>query len=286
MRNILITFIFMTILSNAVFGQVKIDLYGGNIPNTKKDVELGDNVPEFFFYKAEPRLHNKVFLIIPGGGYARVAIDHEGHDVAKRLQALGYSSFVLRYRLPNAEQMLDKRLGPIIDAQSALNYIRVHAKELGVEKCQVGVLGFSAGGHLASTVSTHFEKKYIQHDAQVSLRPDFSVLVYPVISMEDGVTHKGSKMNLIGPDFKSQDVSGFSNELNVTKKTPPTFLVHAEDDKAVPIENSYRYQRALNTYKVKNELYKYKLGGHGFGMVNKMEEGDWFDAMIKWVEKI
>ena len=263
--------------------QEKITLYPQGVPNTKSGVDISGNTPEFYFYKPDKQLSDKVFLIIPGGGYARVAMDHEGHDVAKRLQSLGYASYVLRYRLPNAEEMPVKKIAPIQDAQTALSYIRKASN--GIQVGQVAVLGFSAGGHLASTLSTHFKTNYTQDGpATAALRPDFSVLVYPVITMEDGVTHKGSKMNLIGPDVKEDDVLHFSNENQVTKHTPATYIVHAADDKAVPIENAYRYQKALQAHGVPNKLYQYEKGGHGFGMVNTLEAGDWFADMITWIQ--
>lgn len=275
--------LFLVLGIDFAIGQQKMDLYPTGIINVKTDVELGENVPEFYFYKPTVQRHDKVFLIIPGGGYARVAIKHEGHDVAKRLQDLGYPSFVLRYRLPVDSQMIDKRIAPIQDAQSALVYIRRHAAELGINAAQVGVLGFSAGGHLASTLSTHFKTSYIGAK-NVNLRPDFSVLVYPVITMDDLNTHQGSKKNLIGPELDPSDILRFSNEKQVTESTPLTYLVHAEDDKVVPIENAYLYQRALEAFKVPNALYRYKEGGHGFGLVNAKESGDWFGAMLTWLE--
>lgn len=265
--------------------QESITLYPNGIPNMVAEASIEKNKPEFYFYKPEKQINEKVFLIIPGGGYSHVAMGHEGHEVAKRLKDLGYASFVLRYRLPVAEEMVDKRIGPIQDAQSALVYIRQNGKKLGVNVDDVVVIGFSAGGHLASTLSTHFDTSYIGNVDKKLLRPDYSVLVYPVITMTDGITHAGSKKNLIGPDFKEEDVIRFSNERNVNRKTPPTFLVHADDDKAVPIENALMYQENLTKNKIKNKLYRYQKGGHGFGMVNKQEEGDWFADMIVWLNE-
>ena len=277
----------MCISIESLRAQEKVELYPNRIPNLKKSVTLTENSPELFFYEAKGEAKNKVFLIIPGGGYGMVAINHEGHDVAKRLQELGYHSFVLRYRLPVAAQMIDKRVGPIIDAQSALLFIRDKAQDSGWNGIEVGVIGFSAGGHLASTLSTHSNIAYVNEVEDLKgLRPDFSVLVYPVISMDDQITHKGSKNNLIGPNFKEEDVFTFSNDLQVTEHTPPTFLIHAEDDKTVPIENSFRYMKALNKNNVPNKLFKYELGGHGFGMYNKKEEGDWFTAMLVWLNNL
>ena len=279
MRRILITLL-MSFQLLAV-AQEKIELYPNGVPNTKEGQSISDNTPEFYMYRSDTSFAKKVFLVIPGGGYARLAMDHEGHDVAKRLQSLGYTAYVLKYRLPQIDEMLDKKIAPIQDAQAAMQYIRGrHSME------KIAVIGFSAGGHLASTLSTHFETNYLTQSAAKDyiFRPDFSILVYPVITMEDGVTHKGSKSSLIGPDFIDTDVLKFSNELHVNEKTPNTYLVHAIDDKAVPIENAYRYKNALDKHGVDNKLYMYEQGGHGFGLDNKLEDGDWFADMINWLQ--
>lgn len=269
---------------DSVVGQKKVDFYAAGVLNVKEGVDLSNNVPELFLYRPEQQNNDKVFLIIPGGGYGRVAMGHEGHDVARRLQDLGYASYVLRYRLPVDSQMLDKRIGPIQDAQSALTYIRENGADDGVNVSWVGVLGFSAGGHLASTLSTHFTTSYIGKAVKGSLRPDFSVLVYPVITMTEGITHEGSKKNLIGPIVTEDDVVRFSNELQVSAETPVTYLMHAADDKVVPIENSLIYQKALNRFGISNAMFRYEKGGHGFGLINKKESGDWFSHMLIWLE--
>jgi acetyl esterase/lipase len=276
----------MTLLYGFLQAQDQITLYT-NIPNTKDTANIEKNIPELFAYIPQEIMHAKVFLILPGGGYSHHAMDHEGHQVAKRLNEQGYCAFVLKYRLPSSKQQVDKRIAPIQDAQRALIVIKKKLKDLKLKKPKVGVLGFSAGGHLASTLSTHFETDY--HNQNLSskqLRPDFSVLVYPVTSMQEGVTHNGSKNNLIGPDFSVEDITRFSNENNINKKTPPTFLIHAKDDKAVPIENSLRYQNELLKNNIPNYLFSYEKGGHGFGMNNKLEARDWFQPMLEWLEKI
>jgi len=278
--------LFMTLLYGFIQAQDQISLYA-EIPNTKDTANIEKNIPELYAYIPQEIKSSKVFLVLPGGGYSHHAMDHEGHQVANRLNEVGYCVFVLKYRLPTSKQQMDKRIAPIQDAQRAFVVIKEMLKDLKLKKIQIGVLGFSAGGHLASTLSTHFETDY--HNKKISskdLRPDFSVLVYPVISMEDGVTHNGSKTNLIGPNFKDEDIVLFSNEKNINKKTPPTFLIHAKDDKAVPIENSLRYQQELNRYNIPNYLFSYEKGGHGFGLNNKQEPKDWFEPMLEWLEKI
>ncbi|MBE8713813.1 alpha/beta hydrolase [Sphingobacterium hungaricum] len=261
-------------------------LYPNEIPNSKNpDSEnYKNNIPTLYIYKPESVTKNKAFLIIPGGGYAHVAINHEGHDVAKALNKEGYVAVVLKYRLPSNEIMEDKRFGPIQDAQSAIKFIRDNKEALGLAFDEVGVLGFSAGGHLASTLSTHYNHAYIENQNNTSLKPDFSVLLYPVISMDPDITHEGSKKNLIGPSYSDEDVSNFSNELLVDKNSPRAYLMHAKDDKVVVLENSERYAKALDKHAVKNKVYIYEKGGHGFGLKNKQEDGDWFADMLNWIE--
>ena len=287
MKNLsIILTLTMSVFFKNLLAQESITLYPDGIPNQKTEIETTNKV-EFYYYKPEVQKSDKIFLIVPGGGYSRVAMGHEGHDVAKRLKDLGYVSFVLRYRLPVENEHVDKRVVPLQDAQYALLYIKRNAKKLGYTYKQVGVLGFSAGGHLASTLSTHYLQSQVSDKIKKNeLRPDFSILVYPVITMDDKFTHKGSKTNLIGPNFKDEDVLRFSNEKNINKDTPPAYFVHAVDDKAVPIENSYLYQKELSKNNIPNDLYKYEKGGHGFGMVNKQEDGDWFSEMIKWINKL
>jgi len=235
--------------------------------------------PKLYDYQLNDSKENLVFLVIPGGGYSGVAINHEGHDVAKRLNENGYSAYVLAYRLPKVETMKDKRFGPLQDAQYALATIRTENKNK-----QVVVIGFSAGGHLAGSLSTLYNYPQTKELKKANLRPDFSVLCYPVISMNDSICHKGSKEKLIGPEFSAKDVELFSLEKQVTKKSQPTFLMSAKDDKVVPIENTYRYQQSLNRLGVPNTLFTYEEGGHGFGMINKTDTRDWFAAMLDWLK--
>lgn len=264
-------------------GQMRY-LYGTKeIPKSKVTIDKLEELdkPKLYVHKAEQEKKDLVFLVIPGGGYAGVAINHEGHDVAKRLNDLGYSAYVLFYRLPKADLMEDKRFGPLQDAQYAIAQIR----EENPGK-QVAVIGFSAGGHLAGTLSNFFEKPQTQELANANLRPDYSILCYPVLSMDDAITHGGSKQNLIGPDVKPEDVELFSLEKQVDETNQPTFLMSAKDDKAVPIANSYNYQKALNAYNIPNTLFTYEEGGHGFGLINKTDSRDWFAAMMDWLKTV
>lgn len=190
-------------------------------------------------------------LICPGGGYGRQAMVHEGHDVAKWLNSKGVAAIVLKYRLPNGHPAI-----PLEDAQEAMRSIRRHANEWKINPKKVGVCGFSAGGHLASTLGTHFD---------VSSRPDFMILFYPVVSMKPGVTHSGSRQNLIGKEPASDLEKLYSNEEQVTSQTPPTFLILSDDDKAVPPINSTQFYNALKTNGVPASMHIFPTGGHGFG---------------------
>lgn len=286
MKNYLILFILSMIALHSKAqdtGQMRY-LYGTQeIPGSKVKVETLDELdkPKLYIHKAKQENKELVFLIIPGGGYAGVAINHEGHDVAKRLNGLGYSAYVLFYRLPKVETMKDKRFGPLQDAQYALAQIR----EENAGK-QVVVIGFSAGGHLAGSLSNLFEMPQTAYLEKANLRPDYSILCYPVLSMDDSITHNGSKQNLIGPDAKAEDVELFSLEKQVDEKNQPTFLMSAKDDKVVPIENSYNYKKALDAYNIPNTLFTYEEGGHGFGLINKTDNRDWFAAMIDWLKTV
>ena len=265
--------------------QEVINLYPDTIPNaTDKDqVLLEKNIPKLFVYKpAEGAAKNIAVLVIPGGGYSHIAMDHEGHAVAKELVRNGYSAYVLQYRLPSPNIMRDKSIGPLQDAQRAVQLIRTSNPQFK----KVGVIGFSAGGHLASTLVTKFKKEYISNPSHVSLRPDFAGLIYPVISMQNDVTHKGSKINLIGENPSEELVQLFSSDLQVSPEVCPVFFVHAKDDKSVPIENSYRMMAALDKVHVPNTIYVFEQGGHGFGLINKTSEKKWFDAFLSWMSTL
>ncbi|MGM1430692.1 alpha/beta hydrolase [Sphingobacterium lactis] len=285
MKNLLL--LLLSIMSIHLYAQDTGEmraLYGvEEIPGSLKSVqELEDaDIPKLFVHTAADSSKDIVFLVIPGGGYSHVAINHEGHAVAKRLNDLGYSAYVLRYRLPKTTTMKDKRYGPVQDAQYAMAQIR---KDHPNKK--IAVIGFSAGGHLAASVSNLFELPQTEALKQVNLRPDFTVLAYPVISFEDAITNKGTKESLIGPDFKPEDVEFFSMENRVSESSQPTFLMSAKDDKTVPIENANRYAKALNAYNVRNAMFTYEEGGHGFGLINKTNDRDWFAAMMKWLEEV
>ncbi len=225
--------------------------------------------PELIVYPApEDKTNGTAVIICPGGGYHILAIDHEGYNIAKWLNELGITAFVLKYRLPSDMIMMDKETGSLQDAIKAMRIVRGDAKKWGVNPDKIGIMGFSAGGHLASTLSTHYDAKLYNCKNPVSARPDFSILVYPVISMEKSITHMGSRTNLLGENPTDDKVVNFSNDQMVDKNTPPAFLIHAADDKAVSVQNSINYFTALNKYGIPVEMHIYEKGGHGFGIKN------------------
>jgi acetyl esterase/lipase len=297
MGNRIFSLICLVISSAGLAQSVEeMPLYAGLVPGSKQSVVKEQivfangtvrisSVVTPTLTKYTPLKPNGISVIIcPGGGYGRLAIDHEGVEVAKAFNEKGVTAFVLKYRLPNDTIMEDKANGPLQDAQQAIRTVRKQAAAWGLHPAKIGILGFSAGGHLAATAATHFDflADPVLKDT-TSVRPDFSVLIYPVISFDDSITHKGSKNNLIGKNPSTELTAYFSNELKVTKRSPPAFLVHAGDDGTVPVENSIRYYRACIKNNVPAEMHLYPKGGHGFGMHNKTTSDKWFDRLINWM---
>ena len=230
-------------------------------------------------------------VVCPGGGYGGLAYDWEGSDFAGWLNSQGIAAIILRYRLPvDGDVAHQKWLVPLLDAQRALRLTRAHAAEWGINPAKVGIMGFSAGGHLASTAGTHFDAG----DAaaadpvdRLGSRPDFMILVYPVISMLPPATHGGSRRNLLGDNPSEELVRQYSNELQVTDATPPTFLVHAGDDTTVPVANSLLFYQALVAHKVPAELHVYPHGGHGFSLaLTKGRLQDWTQVCARWLKEL
>lgn len=227
--------------------------------------------------------HSTAIIICPGGGYSYLVINDEGINVARELNKKGIVAFVLKYRLPDNRIMKDKSIGPLQDAEQAIKIVREHATEWNVNPSKIGIMGFSAGGHLASTLSTHYNTTVIDNPGNISLRPDFSILIYPVISFQEGILHKGSKKALIGANADTSLLNKYSNELQVTNDTPPAFLVACSDDKVVPAENTIRYFLALHDHSVNAEMHIYEHGGHGFGLHNKTTQDQWIERCYNWM---
>jgi acetyl esterase/lipase len=228
----------------------------------------------------------KAVLICPGGGYGFLSFINEAFPIAKWLNDNGIAGIILKYRLPSDVIMKDKSIGPLQDAQEAMRIIRRNAIAWNINPGQVGVIGFSAGGHLASTLSTHYAEKVYPVIDSVGARPDFSLLIYPVITMDNSFTHGGTRRSLLGDNPSDDAIKRFSNEMQVDGKTPPTFLVHATDDKAVPVKNSLVYYEALLKNNVTVEMHIFQKGGHGFGLAEKRgTESAWPSLCIRWISE-
>lgn len=222
-------------------------------------------------------------VVCPGGGYGILATDHEGHQVARWLNTIGVTAAVLRYR--HAPHY--RHPAPLTDAQRAIRYLRHHHQKLGIDADRVGIMGFSAGGHLASTAATHFDsglKSAADPLDRHSSRPDFAVLAYPVISLTADFAHRGSARNLLGDDPQPELLKSLSNETQVTADTPPTFLFHTAADRAVPVENSIAFFRALTAHGVKAELHVFQDGPHGVGLApGDPVAGKWTSHLQDWL---
>lgn len=279
--------------------QQTIFLYENGIPNSKpaeikENQELGkdgilriSNVtsPTLTVFKPTVGKANGTAVIIcPGGGYGILAFGHEGTDVAKVFTEWGVTAFVLKYRLPSDKIMDDKSIGSLQDAQRAIQTVRQHAQEWNINPKKIGLMGFSAGGHLASTAGTHFKKAFIENPESINLRPDFLMLIYPVISFTDSIGHIGSRNALLGNSPSLEKIMDYSNEFQVTKETPATFLVHCGDDDAVKVQNSLSFYEALQKNKVPSELHIYAKGGHGIGMNNPTTKDKWMDRLKNWMD--
>jgi len=275
-------FALMTLFSN-LNAQEEIKLYknGPTESNEIKEKETFQRA-DFVANISEPRMYfygvtkdmscGTAVLICPGGGYSGVSVIKEGEEIAKWFNQLGISAFVLYYRMPNGHCGI-----PLVDAQTALKIIHERAKEWNINKNSIGIMGFSAGGHLASTVGTHFKTK--------TDRPAFMILGYPVITMNKELTHKGSRNNLLGNNPSDETVKLFSNELQITKDTPPAFIVYANDDKTVPVENSRMFYKELQSKNISSEIHSFDIGGHGFGMrKNGIPADNWPDLLKSWLK--
>ncbi|WP_379087859.1 alpha/beta hydrolase [Pedobacter sp. UC225_65] len=203
-------------------------------------------------------------------------------NVAKKFNEIGITAFVLKYRLPSDLIMADKSMGPLQDALQAIYLVRKNAKAWGISPDKIGVMGFSAGGHLAASLSVHYNDMKVQNQEQISLRPDFSILIYPVISF-GSVTHSGSVKNLLGDEPTESQKRYFSTQNYINAETPPAFLVHANDDATVQVKNSILYNEALTKFKVPAEMHIYQAGGHGFGLHNPTTKDDWFERLKNWM---
>ncbi len=293
----------LLITINTCFSQETIQLWSGEIPNHQKTNEVetqekGDilwikNVQEPSLEIYLPTKRNatgKAMVICPGGGYQGLAYDWEGTDIAKWLNSKGIAAFVLKYRLPKSNSIIIGHKAPLQDAQRAIRLVRHNSEKWNVSKNQIGIMGFSAGGHLASTLGTHYndgENSLPSTIDSLSARPDFMALIYPVITMRASYTHKGSRNNLLGENPKQELIDFYSNELHVNKNTPPTFIVHSTNDKGVSVMNSILFYQALVKEEIYSEMHIYPKGGHGFSLA--IERGHlqtWTDRLSEWIDSL
>jgi acetyl esterase/lipase len=282
MKKLFLILFTLTLMSNLYAQNETILLYTGTAPGSTgkqvpEDSKTTDGItrvkdvtqPSLIVYPAKKKTSDATVIICPGGGYGILAIDHEGYDIAKWFNERGMTVFVLKYRLPQEDLFENDEIRPLQDAQQAIRIVRKNAAKYGVSPDKVGIMGFSAGGHLAATASTHFTTQIGEiTDPSVSVRPDFSLLIYPVITFNDRFTHFGSRDNLIGKNPSVEKIELYSNDKQVTKDTPPTFLVSTTDDGVQP-ENSIAYFLACKKNKVPVEMHIYEKGGHGYGLKKK-----------------
>ena len=293
-KKVLIFFIFLVKISNA---QQVIPLYSGKIPNSKistneeqitanalvDTVTRNVSIPTLnIFLPLKNLSKGSAVIICPGGGYGGLLTKREGTDVARAFAKLGVTAFVLKYRLPDDRIMEDKSIGPLQDALQALKMVRQNAVKWNIDVSKIGIMGFSAGGHLASSAGTHYDSRIIENSENIELRPDFMVLVNPVISFSNEIGHIGSRNNLLGKTPSAEKIQFFSNELHVNQSSPQTFLVHTADDTVVSPENSFRFYHALRKNKVNSELHIYSEGEHGFLKKPVFEE--WFGRTVNWMK--
>jgi acetyl esterase/lipase len=304
MKKVFSLLLFMVLQQIVQAQDVTLPLWPpGAVPNYQKTTEIekrdtGKNisislvqVPDIAVYLPTKQIATgQAVVICPGGGYVHLSYSFEGKDPAYWLASKGIAAIVLKYRLPNSKSNVTPYLSPLMDAERAIRIVRANAARWNINKDSIGIMGFSAGGHLASTIATHFDagnKQSTDSVEQQSSRPDFAVLVYPVISMRKNITHAGSRNALLGEHPDSSLVELYSNELQVNKNTPPAFLVHAMDDKAVPVENSLLFFQSMKDNGVSGELHVFPKGGHGFGLgLGKGAVEQWPNLCINWLRSL
>jgi acetyl esterase/lipase len=276
-RSTFITLFLLMAAATLVAGEETIDdIYGGAVD---RPVPLYVRTPGQPVSDLSPAL-----VICPGGGYSGLCIDPEGFGIADWLNQNGIAGFVLQYRLPAGRKDV-----PLSDAQQAIRWVRAHAKEYGVDPEKVGIIGFSAGGHLASSAAVHFCDGDPTADAplmRVSCRPDFAILIYPVITMAEGLTHAGSRDNLLGENPTEEDIAFFSSEQQVGSETPPVFLAHAQDDTVVPPENSRGFVRRMEDFGRPCVYLELENGGHGLNGYQGPSWEKWQHDAIDWIENL
>lgn len=266
-----------------------INLYPNGVPNSKQSginevynngMFRGVTNPTLEAYLPEKdKASGTAVIICPGGAYSVIVYNGEGVSTAKEFAKKGIAAFVLKYRLPDDSIMLDKTIGPLQDAQQAIKLVRDNAAKWNIDANKIGIMGFSAGGHLAASEATHYKEALIENSSNTSLRPDFQILVYPVISMQEGLTHKDSKKKLLGNNPSKETTDLYSNQLQIIETSPPAYITHATDDNVVDVDNSINYFEVLRHKKVPVEMHIYPKGGHGF----VFKQPNWMLPLFEWM---
>ena len=269
MRIALLTMLFAVSAFTCGQRPLEIPLWQGEAPNSNG--LSGEEAQSMLYVYLPSEPNGTAIVACPGGGYANLAMEHEGTDMADWFNAQGITYVVLKYRMPNGHHDV-----PLSDAHQAIRLVRQHAAEWNIRR--VGIMGSSAGGHLASTAATHFDEE---------TRPDFQILFYPVITMDASFTHPGSREKLLGTQPDPSLVEEYSNERQVTPQTPPAFVMHSSDDRAVPIANSLEYVEALVENGVSVSLHVYPIGGHGWGFRDTFAyKRQWTGELEKWLRML
>lgn len=302
MRSIVLTVLLFSIITKAQ--NFVIPLWNSNMPNYQEVGELellkSESSTEHYKLVAKPNISvflpsknnrtGQAVLVIPGGGYQAIVHIWEGEDIAKWLNSNGIVAIVLKYRLPNAKSNIISYKSPLLDASRAMKIIRENSEKWSIDKNNIGVMGFSAGGHLASTLGTHYDKdEKPQSDRidSISSRPDFMVLMYPVITMDERFTHMGSRNNLLGDSPSPELVDYYSNEKQVSEETPPTIIFHSTDDEVVSVENSTAFYKALKEKNIDSEMHIFQHGKHGFALANGKGYLElWKSICIAWLRNM
>ncbi len=294
MRHTLTALLLMA--ASTIFSQNPINLWEGAAPFNKKGVTIAEvnedariskvSIPQLYHYSAidAPDTLKPAIVIVPGGGYAREAFDHEGTMVGEWFAARGFEAFVLKYRLPDNELTDNPTFVPLMDAQQAIHFVRSRASLYNIDSNKIGIIGFSAGGHLAASASTLFHEPVNKGLSSEDVRPDFSILIYPVITMNTDNTHRGSRENLIGTTPDTNLIEQFSLELQVTEQTPITFMLHSADDGAVPVVNTDQYAQNLTQKGVPVTKIILPVGGHGYGFRSSGQVAYWTAYLDIWLK--
>jgi acetyl esterase/lipase len=282
-RSVLLSTLFLVVSGPGWASEPKVELLWPKGTPASNGVEAQDK-PTLIIYQPE-KPNGTAIVVCPGGGYGGLAMDHEGHQIGRWLNEHGISAFICDYRHHGKGY---EHPAPLHDAQRAIRTVRARAKEFGVDPKKIGILGFSAGGHLASSAVTHFDagkKNFDDEIEQTSCRPDFGILCYPVIAFDQSYTHKGSQNNLLGKDASPELIASMSSERQVTDETPPCFLWHTTEDKAVPPQNSVVFYSALIEKGVPAELHIFEKGRHGVGLAKDIPgTAAWPAACLAWLK--